>query len=147
MSKAHIVQNTAEYALRSMAYLAIVLQKNGNRKVSSEEIADATEIPRTYLSKVLRMLVTKGLLQADRGHGGGFCLAKAPSDITFQLILEATGSSFSSEHCAFGWERCDAHAPCPLHNSYKNLESKFYSWASTTTLAEISSDTLSLHKS
>jgi len=137
MRKSPIVPSTTEYALRAMTFLVVVHTTQDGRLTAAEEIARETDIPQTYLSKVLRLLVKRGLLEAERGHGGGFRLARTPKKISFQMILEATGFTFSTDHCAFGWEVCDAKAPCPLHHCYKALEKSFYHWASTTTLADV----------
>lgn len=49
---------------------------------AAREIADATGIPRSYLSKVLGTLGQGGLLEARRGIGGGFLLVRDPQEIT-----------------------------------------------------------------
>jgi Rrf2 family transcriptional regulator, iron-sulfur cluster assembly transcription factor len=132
MSKNLFIPQTAEYALRAMSQLALLPWE---ASVTSEQLATFTDIPRNYLSKILRKLVEGNLLTAEKGPGGGFRLAKAPSKITFLEILTAVGYEIATDRCAFGWNECKAANPCPLHDTYKELESLFFNWASGTTLS------------
>ena len=124
---------TAEYALRAMVYLAL----NPNEGVRSSDLASAINVPSHYLSKVLRKLVEAGLLASQKGHGGGFTLARDPDGIPFSDILAAVGEEPSGERCAFGWGRCDARNPCPLHPAWSKLNAAMLAWAQSTTLADV----------
>ncbi len=74
-----ILNQTAEYALRAMAHLA---ELEEGVPVRAAELAEATKIPPHYVSKVLRKMVLAGLVNSQKGHGGGFALALHPSRIT-----------------------------------------------------------------
>ncbi|RMG13869.1 MAG: Rrf2 family transcriptional regulator [Planctomycetota bacterium] len=125
---------TVEYALRLMAHLAVA-GRNGS--LPSQDLAEATDIPLAYVSKVLRKLVVAGLLESQRGHGGGFRLAKSPSRISFAAIMEAVGYEPEPRACAFGQERCDSENPCLLHPAYAALKERFADWARNTTLTDV----------
>ncbi len=126
---------TVEYALRAMAYL--VTSAEPGDSVSAHVLSEGTDIPLAYLSKVLRKLVLAGLLDSQRGHGGGFSLARAPERITFAEVLDAVGYEAVSNRCAFGMEECDAKHPCPLHPAWADLKERFTDWATQTTLADL----------
>lgn len=128
------IPKTAEYAVRCMAQIALLPWESS---ISASELNQLVGVPRDYLSKILRKLVTAGLLIGEKGHGGGFKLASPPSTISFQKILDATGFTFDPDHCAFGWGDCDAQSPCPLHKTFSQLNRQFAQWASTTTLADV----------
>lgn len=125
---------TAEYALRAMAHLA-VLQDGG--AVRARDLAAASGIPAHYVSKLLRRLVVAGLLESRKGHGGGFALARPPEDIRVVDILEAVDYPVELDRCAFGWGTCDVDAPCPLHAVWSELKEAFGRWAENSTLADI----------
>ncbi len=129
-----LLPQTAEYALRAMAWLA--LQGEG-AAVPGKELSTATGIPSHYLSKILRRMVVSGLLNSRKGHGGGFSLARPPAQITFCDILDAVDAAPTSGRCAFGWGRCDDANPCPLHHSWSRISSEFHHWAVTGTLADV----------
>lgn len=129
-----LLPQTAEYALRAMAWLS--LQPMGTA-VRAKDLSEFTEIPLPYLSKILRRLVVAGLLDSQRGHGGGFVLARPPAEISFGQVLDAVDAAPTSGKCAFGWGRCDAVHPCPLHGRWSELQVHVRHWATRTTLADL----------
>jgi len=130
-----LLSQTAEYALRSMAWLATAPEGG---PVRASDLSLATGIPNHYLSKVLRRLVLANLLNSQKGQGGGFCLARPPEDISFIEILAAVDAYPAEQRCAFGWGQCDSEDPCPLHDSWSYLKDQIRDWAAGTSLKEIS---------
>jgi len=125
-----LLTQTAEYALRAMSCLA----EERALVLSSDQLSQQAAIPRHYVSKVMRQLVVAGLVTARRGRGGGFRLVRAPEHVTFAEVIEAVGGKLDPDRCAFGHDRCNASDPCPLHDSYIELQAVFNEWASRTTL-------------
>lgn len=125
---------TAEYALRAMAHVASLGKGQAQR---AQDMALATGIPLPYLSKILRRLVVAGLLVSQKGHHGGFVLARPARDIRFADILAAADYNPNPEACAFGWENCDPVHPCPLHPAWAQLKTSYSDWAASTTLAQV----------
>jgi Rrf2 family transcriptional regulator, iron-sulfur cluster assembly transcription factor len=132
-----LLTHTAEYALRALAELAAQRREPAIR---GTDLAARTGVPEAYLGKVLRRLVAHGLLRANKGHGGGFALARAPRRIRFVDVLTALDSMPTPNRCAFGWPRCSASNACPLHPAWSKLNEAFLEWARTTTLADVAPD-------
>jgi Rrf2 family protein len=130
------ISQTAEYALRAMAELALA---ESGTALKASELSRATNVPVHYLSKVLRRLVAAGLLVSQKGHGGGFALARPAHRIRFADVLEAMGEAPVSGRCAFGWGDCDARHPCPLHPAWSTLNDALVRWAHDSTLAKLRS--------
>jgi Rrf2 family protein len=128
------ISQTAEYAIRAMATLAIVPE---GKKIRATDLGRATGIPAPYLSKILRRLVLADLLVSQKGQGGGFALARPAAEIPFVAILEAVNAFPTDGRCAFGWGDCDQLTPCPLHGSWSRLNNHLRSWASDSNLAEV----------
>ena len=128
-----LFNQTAEYALRAMAHLAMLPPGTSAR---ARDLSAATGIPSDYVSKVLRRMVRSDLLLSQKGHGGGFKLARPPEEITFAEILHSVDEPLDQERCAFGWGACGSHAPCPLHDAYSTLKQGVWKWAQETTLAD-----------
>jgi Rrf2 family iron-sulfur cluster assembly transcriptional regulator len=131
-----LLSQTAEYALRAMAWLATAA---GRDPVRAVDLSRATGIPAHYLSKVLRRLVLAELLESQKGQGGGFSLARAPAEIALSEVLAAVDAFPAQGRCAFGWGKCDASDPCPLHDSWSHLNDRIRDWAAGTTLEAIAS--------
>jgi Rrf2 family protein len=132
-----LISQTAEYALRALALIAALPE---GRSLTAIELANHASVPVHYLSKVLRRLVAAGLLSSQKGHGGGFCLARPSLQIRFSDVLAAVGEPLVSGRCAFGYAVCNVEHPCPLHPAWKLLNESFEQWAATTTLADVSGE-------
>jgi Rrf2 family protein len=128
------LSQTAEYALRVLAYMATLPD---NSPLRTRDIYEVTEIPPHYLSKIMRRLVTAGLLVSQKGHGGGFVFAKPLKEIRFLDILTAVDYEVEPNKCFFGWGECSGENPCPLHTFWSELKDNFVEWAETHTLKDV----------
>jgi len=129
-----LFSQTAEYALRAMAHLALAPD---GAAVRARDLSAETGIPSDYVSKVMRRMVRAGLLHSQKGHGGGFRLARPRGEIRFLDVLAAADERIDPHRCAFGWGRCGDQAPCPLHESFSSLKQAVLDWAARTTLADV----------
>ena len=132
-----LLSQTAEYALRAMAWLASAPR---DKPVRAKDLAVGSGIPIHYLSKILRRLVLASLLVSQKGQGGGFVLSRPPQEIRFTDILAAVDAYPTEGRCAFGWGACQEANPCPLHETWSELNDAIRSWAAETTLANIRAD-------
>lgn len=107
-----LLNQFAEYALRASVYLATL--EHGDYAAASD-IAEHTNVPIHYLQKVLRQLTKRGILNARRGMGGGFCLSRETDRITIYEVLRACDSEPKRiKECPLG---IGAHLKlCPLHH-------------------------------
>lgn len=128
------LSQTAVYALRAMAWLAAT---SPEAPVRAKDLSEGSGIPAHYLSKILRRLVLAGVLESQKGHGGGFTLTRPPSEIAFMDVLAAVDAYPMRDRCAFGWGECDTDHPCPLHDVFDRLGEGYRKWASTTTFADV----------
>lgn len=106
-----MLNQSAEYGLRAVVYLATL---PAEEQASASDISERTKVPIPYLQKVLRALTRQGVLNARRGMGGGFSLAKGSDEITVLDILDTFDSSPQRiETCPLGIK---GHTRlCPLH--------------------------------
>lgn len=121
----------AEYALRATTYLA---HCDPGKRVRSRDLAKAVNIPPAFLSKIMRRLTENGIVHAQKGHNGGFVLAKPPAQVKFIDILQAVDFEPTADHCLFGLGNCDSENPCPLHTEWSTLKIQIEQWASIHTL-------------
>ncbi len=76
----------ASYALHAMVHIA---GHKPNTPLASHEVARARHIPERFLLKVLKPLVSEGLLVSVKGPHGGYRLARPATQITMLDIIEA----------------------------------------------------------
>lgn len=105
-----MISRTVEYALRAMVWLASM----PDRAQTTRAVAQATQIPASYLSKVLQTLVDAELLSSQRGLGGGFMLARTPEQILILDVVNAVDPIRRIRNCPL---RLSAHSVrlCALH--------------------------------
>jgi Rrf2 family protein len=78
-----------KYGLKAIVHLANLQPGATTQAV---EIADAHNIPKKFLDAILGDLRNAGVVLAKKGPGGGYMLARAPSEINVgQIIRELDG--------------------------------------------------------
>lgn len=123
---------TAEYALRALTFLALRFPDPQTTAV----IAEHTQVPAGYLSKVLQQLGRASLVHAARGKYGGWELARTPQRTTILEIMNVVDPIRRIRTCPL---RLDAHAGrlCPLHEKMDRALELIENSFSSTTLAEL----------
>ena len=124
-----------------MAYIA---RTEPGQRIRTRDLAAAVDIPPAFLSKIMRRLTEVGILDAKKGHHGGFLLAREPQEVRFIDIMRAVDFEPAIDHCLFGLKNCDAENPCPLHNEWGTLKGQIENWARTHTLSDSLKATQSL---
>ena len=77
-----------DYAVHAVVAMASN-PKEGNGPVASHLTAQAQGIPERFLLKVLKPLVSAGILRSIKGPNGGYHLAKPTKTITLLDVVEA----------------------------------------------------------
>lgn len=103
-----MISQTTEYALRAVVYLA-----DQNKPRTTAAIADATQVPAGYLSKVMQGLCKAGVVHSQRGLHGGFALVDDPSELSVLTVINAVEPIRRFHECPLGLHGKDL---CPLHS-------------------------------
>jgi Rrf2 family protein len=103
-----MLSQTTEYALRAVVSIA---QQPG---MTAQAIAHESQVPADYLAKVLNLLGRAGIVNAQRGRGGGFSLAVPADEMTVLDVVNAVDPIRRIRTCPL---KLKAHAThlCPLH--------------------------------
>jgi Rrf2 family transcriptional regulator, nitric oxide-sensitive transcriptional repressor len=133
-----MISQTVEYALRAMVCVAEQLALS-QKALTSAQLAKVTKVPPAYLAKVLKQLAQAGLIDSQRGVGGGFVLARKPEDVTILDIVNAVEPVQRIRTCPLG---LSAHGIklCPLHRRLDDAMVGIERAFGETTLQEILSD-------
>jgi Rrf2 family transcriptional regulator, nitric oxide-sensitive transcriptional repressor len=126
---------TVEYALRAVVYLAY----EAPEARTTEQIHQATKVKKAYLSKILQGLAKKGIVQTQRGVGGGVSLAKAPEELTILDVVNAVEPIERITTCPLGLSSHGARL-CPLHKRMDAALASVETAFKNTTLAEVLSE-------
>lgn len=128
-----MLSQSAEYALRAVFYLA---EHAGERSVRVNDVADALDIPRNYLSKLLHVLTRAGVLASMRGPHGGFRLALVPERIRLIDVVSHFDTFTLGRRCVLGRAKCSDANPCGAHERWKPLAAQINDFFRETTVAD-----------
>ena len=101
---------TAEYALRAV----VMLGSSPGSPRTTQQIAEQTQVPSGYLSKVLQALGRAGVVAAHRCLYGGFVLARPLNELTILDVINAIDPLERIERCPLGLAE-HGDRLCPLH--------------------------------
>ena len=79
------ISKKTQYGIRAMVYLAKFSKKK--KLCCLKKISQDEGIPFSFLEKIIIQLVKEGLVNAQKGPGGGYCLAKKPQNIRVGNIV------------------------------------------------------------
>jgi Rrf2 family transcriptional regulator, iron-sulfur cluster assembly transcription factor len=122
------------YAMVALADLALAEAKAGEDLMSLAAIAKRQDLSLPYLEQLFVKLRRAGLVEAVRGPGGGYRLAKSPDAIRISEVMEAVEENVDAMHSGAGasggvsgtkaqsltnrlWEGLSAHVYVFLHQT------------------------------
>lgn len=123
---------TAEYALRALTFLA---QRFPDPQTTAV-IAEHTQVPAGYLSKVLQQLGRASLVHAARGKHGGWEMTRTPERTTILEIINVVDPVRRIRTCPL---QLEAHSGrlCPLHEKMDRAMEQIEQTFASTALAQL----------
>lgn len=111
-----------DYALRTLMYLAM----NRDHLVTIQDIADAHQIAKNHLTKVVHQLGMLGLVETVRGRHGGLRLGRDPAEINVGEVVRNTENDFFIAECFDpGKPGCIYSASCALKGALGRANAAF----------------------
>lgn len=129
-----MLSKTGLHAVRAMVALARLPE---GAYAGAASLAADIGAPQNYLGKLLRNFAERGLLESQKGLGGGFRLARAAGDITLLDVVEPIEHISRWSGCILGLAACSDSAPCALHERWKAVRNAYVQMLQRTTLAEL----------
>jgi len=106
------------YGTRAMLELAV---HYGKGPVELKEIAKRENISLKYLEQVVIPLRTGGLVKAIRGSKGGYSLAKPPSEISLNDVVEILEGPLNLIDCLGSPAACQRTASCVTRDIWQEV--------------------------
>jgi len=120
------------YGVRLMLALAL---NYGKGSVSLKDIAKGQNISEKYLSLIIIPIRGIGLVNSIRGgYGGGYSLAKDPSQITMKEIVDVLEGDCSLVNCVKKHSTCPRVPICVSHDIWEIISGKISETLSSITL-------------
>ena len=128
-----MLSQSVGYAATALGFVAAA----GGKPVLIKDIADTTSIPAPYLAKIINLLARKGLVNTQRGVGGGVTLARAAIQISLLDLCNALDDSSSHPRCMLGTAECSDDRACPCHRFWSPQRTKQIEFLKQMTVADI----------
>jgi Rrf2 family protein len=94
-----------KYGLKALIHLATL---QPGQTTQAMDIAEAHNIPKKFLDTILGDLRNAGMVFSKKGPGGGYMLARAPSDIKIGQVIRTIDGPLAPIGCASR----SAYQPC-----------------------------------
>lgn len=94
-----------KYSLKALAHLAALAPGQTTQAI---DIAEANNIPKKFLDAILGELRNAGIVYSRKGPGGGYRLARAPSEIKIGHVIRTIDGPLAPIACASR----TAYQPC-----------------------------------
>ena len=102
----------ADYAVRVMVHLATLRDE---QRALLPDLAQATEAPESFLSKVLQSLKHANLVSSRRGKAGGFAILPEGREASMRQVIEAVDGPVCLNVCLNSSKDCERKSWCPAH--------------------------------
>ncbi len=126
-----------EYAIRCVLYLS--MQEKGV-VYSRNEIADAMDIPRDFLTKIAQQLSRSGILEIVQGPKGGFRLQMPPEKLNLLDVVEIMMGDIFFNECALRPQSCSNSYTCAVHTVWVKARLQMRETLREATFAHLSED-------
>ena len=127
------------FAVTAMIDLGL---RQSNGPVTLAAISQRQQISLSYLEQLFCKLRRHELVESTRGPGGGYTLARNPSEITVAEIISSVDEPMDATHCG-GKENCLGEAErCMTHDLWTALNVRMVEFLESVTLQKLVDDQL-----
>jgi Rrf2 family iron-sulfur cluster assembly transcriptional regulator len=121
------------FAVTAMLDLAL---NEASKPVTLAGISERQHISLSYLEQLFSRLRKQGLVTSVRGPGGGYRLAKPPTQISVACIIAAVDEQIDATQCG-GTENCHDEGRCMTHDLWASLNNKILDYLADVALADL----------
>jgi Rrf2 family protein len=112
------ISTKIRYGARAMLELA---SHYGEGPIELKEVAKKEDISLKYLEQVMTPLRTAGLVKSVRGSKGGYSLAKPPSEICLNDLVEILEGPVDLVECLGDPKACQRSSFCVTRDIWKEV--------------------------
>ena len=124
------------YGTRLMLNLA-QHYNNGKEAIILKSVSEMEDISIRYLEQIIIPLKISKLVKSIRGAGGGYTLARKPSQIRLSEILQSLEGSCCLVECVDDDDYCTRIDTCATHDVWKKASTQLHDYFNKTTLQDL----------
>jgi Rrf2 family protein len=129
-----MLSKTGLHAVRAVVALARLPAES---YAGAARIAQEIGAPQNYLGKLLKALAAEGVVESQKGLGGGFRLARGAREISLFDVIEPIEHISRWSGCILGRSECSENDPCAIHDRWKAVRDAYLRMLHRTTIAEL----------
>ena len=134
-----MLTRAADYGVRVMIHMATL---PAGTRVQRSVLAEATEVPDSFMSKVLQALVRARMITSQRGVDGGFQLILSPSSISLLDVVQAIEGPLQLNACVGDGKGCKRSISCAAHLVWKEAQDATVKVLKSANIADLARLTL-----
>ncbi len=136
-----MISKKAKYALKALTRLGLEFEGE-NKHLLISEIAEKENIPKKFLETILLELRKNGILQSQKGKGGGYFLRMEPSAISLAKVIRVIDGPIAPVLCVslnfYGkCEDCTSEEKCRIRPVMEKIRDANLSVYENTTLKDM----------
>ncbi len=105
--------------------------------MSARELSERSGIPLPMVSKILKLLVRRGVLSSQRGPKGGYALTRSPDRISVADVVAAVEGPLSITECIEHPGDCRQEATCGTRGNWAVINTVVQEALSRVSLVEM----------
>ena len=129
----------ADYGVRVMVHLATL---RADERALLRALADVTDAPESFLSKVLQALTRAKLISSWRGKSGGFAILPRGRAASMLEVIEAIDGPIHLNVCLDHGKSCARKAHCPAHPVWVQAQRAMVQILARTMISELASQSI-----
>lgn len=102
-----------------------------------KNLAESRGLPIKYLERIAVALTRAGILDSREGQGGGYKLAKSPTELKLTEVMLVLESLEEPVRCMHDGSCCDRAKACPHKTGWDKIHNKLYKLLCDSSLADI----------
>ena len=106
-------------------------------RASVDDIAVATAVAPSVMSKILQRLASAHLVISHRGKGGGFALARPAAGISLLEVVTAVDGPLCLNVCLPSGNACDRRSWCAAHLVWAEVQRNMAATLAAATLDQL----------
>lgn len=115
---------SCQYAIRAVLFLAVNTSEQS--KIGADHMAEALNIPKHFLAKILQQLTKINLVSSSKGRNGGFYLSDENKESNLLQVIYAIDGPEKFSNCILGLKACSEVTPCPYHDFAVDFREEFH---------------------
>lgn len=128
------ITRACDYAMRALIYMA---GKPAGTLFMRSELARLSNVPDSFLGKIMQNLAKAGILVSERGKKGGFRLEKELDEISMYDVITAVEGDLKITDCLVDESYCEKTGGCNVRKAWHDIQHSLVSQLQAVSLKDL----------